>query len=195
VNCVPFIRTACASNEGHYRDPASPGIYDICSARLPRIGERCKLQSSFQSRLAPMRTRVSGCRDDVHTIYRILLEVVANARLYERIANHMEFGNKLFGFDDAEELKLSQIYEAGNDGVIIASSAEGFGRACSRHSAMPNLYWHAIFRSLTPLRKWRPSLSGLCGSLNACTIHPGLGPRNSCWQDRNRTSVKLARIS
>lgn len=46
--------------------------------------------------------------------------------LCERILNHIEFGNKLFWFDDVEDLELSQFYEACN-GVIIASYAEGFG--------------------------------------------------------------------
>ena len=46
--------------------------------------------------------------------------------LCERIVNHIEFGNKLFWFDDVDDLELSQFYEACN-GVIIASYAEGFG--------------------------------------------------------------------
>lgn len=46
--------------------------------------------------------------------------------LCERIVNHIEFGNKLFWFDDVDDLELSHFYEACN-GVIIASYAEGFG--------------------------------------------------------------------
>lgn len=46
--------------------------------------------------------------------------------LCDRIANHIEFGKKLFWFDDVEDLELAQFYEA-CDGVIIASYAEGFG--------------------------------------------------------------------
>lgn len=46
--------------------------------------------------------------------------------LCERIVNHIEFGNKLFWFDDVDDLELSEFYKACN-GVIIASYAEGFG--------------------------------------------------------------------
>jgi len=41
------------------------------------------MQAAKQSpgRLTPMRIRVSACHDDVHTTYRILLKVLANAML------------------------------------------------------------------------------------------------------------------
>jgi len=46
--------------------------------------------------------------------------------LRDAIRSHPEHGNKLFWFDDVDDLELQRIYQA-CQGVIIASYAEGFG--------------------------------------------------------------------
>lgn len=113
-----------------------------------------------RSRFTPMRIRVSRCRDDTQTIYRILLKDSANARLY--ISAPGWTGERALA-----GLILEAAQAAFELGLCTLDEWD------TRHSAMPTCIG-ARYSYLSYLfGKWRPSLSGdadhstLAGSIRA----------------------------
>lgn len=76
------MRTSCISNERTL--PRSGIVGHLRHLQRPPSPHQRAMQTVKQSlgQLTPMRIRVSGRRDNARTIYRILLKVLANARLH-----------------------------------------------------------------------------------------------------------------
>ena len=128
---------------GGYSTSVVPMGHDIREARLVRAlavddgSMRFDVEAPFSLMVGTLEPRKG--HTDILAAFSELWRQGANDRLvlvgrmgwavhelHDAIRSHPEHGDKLFWFDDVDDLELERIYDA-CQGVIIASYAEGFG--------------------------------------------------------------------